>query len=79
MAVSPLIPRSPLSGSVATSTASKAKSLAVRSGIQAAPESPLNSATAASELAEQLNDHVRHKYVKGVKLFLTSASVFTTY
>lgn len=66
MAVSPLISQSPSGASISTSTASKARSLAVRSESQGAPASPFNNATAASELADQMNDNVRRKYVKGM-------------
>ncbi|KAF4978196.1 hypothetical protein F66182_17368, partial [Fusarium sp. NRRL 66182] len=64
MAVSPLISQSPAGASVSTSTASKAKSLAVRSGSQGAPASPFRNATATSGLSDQMNDNVRRRYVK---------------
>lgn len=72
MAVSPLISQSPSGASVSTSTASKAKSLAVRSGSQGAPASPFKNATAASGLSDQMNDNVRRRYVKGMNYYASS-------
>jgi hypothetical protein len=69
MAVSPLISQSPTGATVSTSTTSKAKSLAVRSGSQGAPASPFKNATAASGLSDQMNDNVRRRYVKGMSRY----------
>ncbi|KAE8554558.1 hypothetical protein EYB25_003097 [Talaromyces marneffei] len=68
MAVSPLISQTPSGASASTSTASKAKSLAVRSGGQGAPASPFNNATVATGLSDQINENVRRRYVKDKKL-----------
>lgn len=65
MAVSPLIPRSPSAGTTSNTVASKARSLAAGFTFkQEKVESP-SAPQQEGELAEQLNEDVRRKYVKG--------------
>lgn len=73
MAVSPLVPHSP---SVATPSATKVKlkatdtqSSAPKPGSTSSSLPPQNT---DRELTEQLNDDVRHKYIKGSILFAIS-------
>lgn len=77
MAVSPL-PQSPATSSIAD--AAKVKGLAVRNLAQGAAESPAAASEVsggadpitAGDIAEQLNEEVRRKYVKGERLVCRS-------
>lgn len=71
MAVSPLVPRSPSVGTTSNTVSSKAKSLAAgftfkQENKQEKAESSSAPPAAEGELAEQLNEDVRRKYVKGI-------------
>lgn len=68
MAVSPFVSRSPSAVTTSTTTAAKARGLAVRSSAngQGTVSSPAPAPQA--ELAEQLNEDVRRKYVKGIPI-----------
>lgn len=73
MAVSPLVPRSPSVGTSSNTVASKAKGLAAgftfkQENKQEKAESSSAPPAAEGELAEQLNEDVRRKYVKGTEI-----------
>ncbi|KAL2010130.1 hypothetical protein VTN00DRAFT_5937 [Thermoascus crustaceus] len=70
MAVSPVVPRSPSVSTTSTTTAAKVKGLAVRNSVngQGSVDSPAPAPQVERELAEQLNEDVRRKYVKDKKL-----------
>jgi len=67
MAVSPLMPRSP-SGINANMSPSKAKSLALRKSISKPPTAskpPDQTPSRDFDMAEQMNEEISNKYVKG--------------
>ncbi|KAJ9211510.1 hypothetical protein DTO166G4_6877 [Paecilomyces variotii] len=74
MAVSPLVPRSPSVGTTSNTVSAKAKGLAAgftfskQENKQEKAESSSAPPAAEGELAEQLNEDVRRKYVKDKKL-----------
>lgn len=67
MAVSPIVSPSPSTATVSTTTAAKGKGLVVRNLVQDTAPSPSSAPQRECELAEQLNEEVRRKYVKGIK------------
>ncbi|KAL1983924.1 hypothetical protein VTN96DRAFT_9777 [Rasamsonia emersonii] len=68
MAVSPIVTPSPSAATVSTTTAAKGKGLVVRNLVQDTATSPSSAPHRECELAEQLNEEVRRKYVKDKKL-----------
>lgn len=64
MAVSPI--DSPSAATISTTAAARGKGLVVRSLVQDTTTSPPTATYGERELAEQLNEDVRRKYVKGI-------------
>ena len=67
MAVSPAISRSPATATSTSAAAPKSGSLTLRSPVnfQSEPKKDAGASQPEPELAEQLNDEARRKYVKG--------------
>ncbi|KAL4891375.1 kinase-like domain-containing protein [Aspergillus ambiguus] len=69
MAVSPLIPKSPAATASSASAGTKLRNVAAQASLNGANvASPQSAQNSDRELTEQLNDDVRHKYIKDKKL-----------
>lgn len=68
MAVSPLVPRSPSATTSSSTVPQKLKEVATQNILTAQGPShpPVPSQKPGYELAQQLNEDVRHKYIKGI-------------